>query len=370
MGYLQTVEAGIEIMSSRIRIQRHQVWALVFVTALSLPCIGQVNGQPVGGAECGVYAMAAAAGALQVEFDVDLIEEGRFVGANGSSAGQLRQLALELGLWANAFQGVSIEYVRQSDTPMLLNLRRNMVGDEAGHWVTYLGDQNGTAIIFDNIAFNTTRSVSYGELCLMMTGEVVVVALEPPTRFTSMRQVCLSSFLTWIWAIPGLLMLFCIPAKGLCREFLLVLISGSIAGITASQFSVAGYGRNANAVAYVRSTRCEEIFPEVSYRQLIVMLENPDIAIVDARPKSLYETGSVEGSINFPIDSRPDGLQSVFDEIGPKRAVFVYCSGPRCDWDLAIACRLRAAGLVDIRIYEEGISTFESRKNSAIQEAL
>lgn len=339
-------------------------FAIILVVALWLNGICQANGQPVGGAECGVYAMAAAAAALKVDCDRKFIEEGLFVNENGSSAAQLRQLASELGLWTQAIEDVSIEFVRNSSSPMLLNLRRSMVGHEAGHWITYLGDEDGLAIIFDNISSEKIRSITYGELCLMMNGEAVIVNLTPPSRLTSITDFVFATFLTWTWLVPGLLALFYIPAKGLFREYLLILLSGCIAGIVSSQFSVAGYGRNPSAVAYVASTRCEDTFPEVSYQQMMAMLSNPEVGIVDARPKWLYEAGSIEGSINFPVDSRPDGLRPVLEQIAAKRAVFVFCSGPKCEWDRAIACRLRAAGVVDIRIYEEGFSTFKARKRS------
>jgi rhodanese-related sulfurtransferase len=351
-------------MSLRLEVAARIFLTLLLIVVSWLNRIEQTSGQVVGGAECGVYAMAAAAAALKLDCDRKFIEEGLFVNENGSSAAQLRQLASELGLWTRALEGVSIDFVRNSSSPMLLNLRRSMVGHEAGHWVTYLGDEDGLAIIFDNIATEKIRTVRYGELCLMMSGEAVIVDLTPPSRLTSVNDFLFVTLLTWIWVVPGLLALFCIPAKGLVRESFLVLLSGAVAGVLSSQFSIAGYGRNPSAVAYVASTRCEDTFPEVSYQQMIAMLSNPEVGIVDARPKWLYEAGSIEGSINFPVDSRPDGLRPVLEKIAAKRAVFVFCSGPKCDWDRAIACRLRAAGVVDIRIYEEGLSTFEARKLS------
>ena len=140
-------------MSLRLEVAARIFLTLLLIVVLWLNRIEQASGQVVGGAECGVYAMAAAAAALKLDCDRKFIEEGLFVNENGSSAAQLRQLASELGLWTRALEGVSIDFVRNSSSPMLLNLRRSMVGHEAGHWVTYLGDEDGLAIIFDSQLF-------------------------------------------------------------------------------------------------------------------------------------------------------------------------------------------------------------------------
>lgn len=335
---------------------------LILMTAiLFLNRGGELKGQPTGGAECGVYAMAAAATALKAEFNLELIKAGHFVNENGSSAAQLRQLATETGLWSMALQGVSTSYVRNSSSPLILNLRRSFADENAGHWVTYLGDEGGYAVVFDNLASAKIRTVNWGELRMMMNGEAILVDVAPPSRLATMARTVLTAFQTWMWLIPGLGMLLFLPSMGLSREFLIVLCTSVVTGTISAHYSAAGFGRNPSAVAYIASTHCDETFPDVSYQQFMTMLSNPGVAIIDARPKWLYEMDTIEGSINFPVDSRPDGLRPILEQIAAKRAVFVFCGGPNCEWDRAIACRLRAAGVSDIRIYEEGLSIYNSR---------
>ncbi len=357
-----SLEVSVKTMIFRHKPNSSKILLFVLIAILFLNLSRDLKGQPAGGAEFGVYAMAAAATALKVEFNLELIRAGHFVKENGSSAAQLRQLATETGLWTIALQGVSTDYVRNSSSPLILNLRRSFSDENAGHWVTYLGDEGGYAVVFDNLATEKIRTVEWGELRMMMNGEAILVDLAPPSQLATMAHTALAASQTWMWLIPGLGMLLFLPSMGLAREFLIVLCTSVVTGTISAHYSAAGFGRNPSAVAYIASTHCDETFPDVSYQQFMTMLSNPGVAIIDARPKWLYEMDTIEGSINFPVDSRPDGLRVILEQIAAKRAVFVFCGGPKCEWDRVIACRLRAAGVTDIRIYEEGLSTYNFRK--------
>jgi rhodanese-related sulfurtransferase len=328
--------------------------------------------------ECGVYAMAAAAGALDVEVDLRLIERGTFVGPKGSSVSQLRALATELGLWSRGIDNVSVEYVRASEHPLILNLRISTGVDQAGHWVTFLGCSHDRAILFDNVTSNKLCDVSMGELALMMTGEAIEVSRSPPTLVSEFRQISEALLGMWIGLI--------IPCVGLlvstnsqawnCLEFrsrwkldtpmrqsIFVLGIGLITGVFVYYTSPTGLFQNPSATAWVQSKHLAEDLPVVGFQQLMQMLRNTEIAVVDARPSWLFDAGHIPGAVNCPIDSRPDAVWKFAATLREKRAIFVYCSTEKCEWDKVVAWRLKATGLPDVRVYEEGVVGFIRQSN-------
>jgi rhodanese-related sulfurtransferase len=337
-----------------------------------------VNGQQIAGLECGVYAMSAAAVALNEPINLTLIETGQFVGPEGSSVAQLREMAAKLGLWSRSLQGSSLEFVRHSTCPVILNLRRDITSESGGHWVTYLGDDTGKAIIFDSVSPDGLRRISYGELALMMTGEVVMVNRVAPSWIEWLDHYVGAIIGVWLWLGGGFIVIGVLWVLQTYRfsntldkwwkhkfvvQYLSILLAGFTCGLAADRCSAIGFGLNPHVTAWVQSIHCRGSFRIVTYHQVVQMLHNPEICLIDARPKSHFNRGHLPGSLNFPIDSRPEDFEAFLPLVSEKKALFVYCAGPKCEWDTIIACRLRASGFSDIRIYEEGLQGFIARES-------
>lgn len=344
----------------------------VLLTMAPMARPGTSYGAQSVGLECGVYAMAAAARSLGAEVDRSLIASGEFVGPRGSSARQLADLASRINLWARPVQGVSVEFLRCAPHPVILNLKLDSALAQSGHWVAFLGDEDGAAIVFDSVSPEGCRRTSYGELSLLMNGEAVLVAADRPAWWTATAHLFGSVWATWCWLIAAGVVWWLAALTKPCQRFnclscrLLVLVSlGLISGLSAWWLSATGPGRNRSAVAWVHSRHCTDDFPEVHFRQFEAMLGESHVAIVDARPDWMFRQDHIPGAVNFPVNARPDDLAPFVESLAGKQAVFVYCSTPTCQWGRVVAGRLKAAGVRDVRVFEEGMEGYAGRIRKA-----
>ena len=76
---------------------------------------------------------------------------------------------------------------------------------------------------------------------------------------------------------------------------------------------------------------------------------------VDARPRDIFQTGHITGSLNVPID-RGTISNAVLDMLRPIRTVVAYCdTSGGCASSTRLAGLLAAAGLPDVRVLEGGM---------------
>jgi rhodanese-related sulfurtransferase len=319
--------------------------------------------------------MAAAASALDSKMDIGLIKAGKYVGPRGSTALQLRDLATETGLWSRCIDNVSVEFVQASRGPLILNLRIGPASSQSGHWVAYLGSEGGRAVIFDNLAPGKTRNVSFGELALLMTREAVEVARRPPTYFERAIQLLEVLLVKWIWLLVlGIAILLTkalanskIMKPGELRQMLIILGTGVGTGVLVCLTSYTGLSHNPDARAWIHAIHMTGDLPVTQFEQLFAWIGDPRVAILDARPKAFFDAGHIPGAENCPIDSNPGALWETAETLRDKKVVIVYCATSHCEWDKSVAWRLKASGISDVRVFEEGFASFVQKFNSKSQ---
>ena len=128
-------------------------------------------------AECGVYALAAAAKTFKPNTDVLSILDRRYVpDYRGSSSLDLVQAALDHGFVASPWKSVGIQFLKSANYPVLLNVTRNRSSPCSGHWVAWLGEKDGEAIVYDVLLPERVSTISYSELLDGMTGDALLVS--------------------------------------------------------------------------------------------------------------------------------------------------------------------------------------------------
>jgi hypothetical protein len=139
--------------------------------------------------DCGVYALAAAANALETNVVLEDFLSDEFVTpGQGSSTQQISNMAQALSLQALPLQDLNIIALFSFSEPVLLNLRRNSQATDAisNHWVCFLGQNvDNTVRIFDPAYPSIVRSISTSELLLEWNGYAIAISKHDATNSKS-----------------------------------------------------------------------------------------------------------------------------------------------------------------------------------------
>jgi rhodanese-related sulfurtransferase len=326
-----------------------------------------------GGAECGVYALLAAASALGHPIDQRVLLEGNYVSsAAGSTGSDLIRGAHDVGLDAIACKSIGAVFLRSLDFPVLLNLKRpGSPAECSGHWIAWLGEQDGKAIVFDTMSPNRTKTISYGELLLTMTGDgILVQKADGGNVFGTLKPRLFSwlPYLVFVGFIAGTIVLFGRRRKsGLVRELLQIGIAAGVWIVSLALLDKAGLTRNPGAVAWIQSLHGREKFRDVSFEQLESFRKRSDVTVIDARSPAAWEYGHIPGAVNVPIEFECDNFVQATKSLSKSQCLVVYCNNPDCTWADTVSQRLTAFGYDDVRIFRPGLAGYLERRDESKQ---
>ncbi len=86
----------------------------------------------------------------------------------------------------------------------------------------------------------------------------------------------------------------------------------------------------------------------MSRTELLRRLTDGDVLVVDARPRSEYQSGHVAGAVSIPADELAQRLTEVPDDT----TVVAYCRGPFCVYADEVVRTLRAEGRDAVRLVD------------------
>jgi rhodanese-related sulfurtransferase len=349
-----------------------QGW-LVFCVCLATVSFGSLAAEPAdsdkktdNSAECGVYSMYAAAKSIGYEIDSKSFFCGKYVStASGSSVKDLVDLAAAHQIYAEPLQNISISYLKNSNQPILLNFKMDKSDPCPGHWVTFLGVEEGKAIVFDNLHQANVRQIGFGQLSILMSGHGIRVSHEKPSFSDDLILNLGPYFCLW----PCFVIFFAslilprnlnrtLVSFGLIPELAIVFLLAISCGLCQWFLGDDGFGQNRSAVAWLESKHVENSFPTVSFEQLQRVRIDSDVVLVDARPENLFEYGHIPNAVNISVALSPDEFEEQMQRLPREKTAIVYCASEVCEWDEVVARRLHAFGHNKIRIYQEGIAKF------------
>lgn len=85
-----------------------------------------------------------------------------------------------------------------------------------------------------------------------------------------------------------------------------------------------------------------------------LLLENPKVLFLDARPHNVWKRGRIPGAISFPEESYDSLAKAFKDSVPLDRPLVTYCSGEECRASDMLAQRLQKDGYKFIYLFFGG----------------
>ncbi len=99
----------------------------------------------------------------------------------------------------------------------------------------------------------------------------------------------------------------------------------------------------------------------VTAEEIIDLVDaKPDLVIIDARKRSDYQKGYIEGAVNLPnTETTPESLAGVIPS--KSTPVLFYCNGVKCGRSVESAQKAVSAGYTQVYWFRGGIQEWEAK---------
>lgn len=328
------------------------------------------------GPVCGILAMDAAAKTIHGRFDLYAALASRYMGAGrkGSSIEDLQVLARDAGLSATPWYHADAGFLAKLDCPAVWNLRVRSDTVCTGHWVTFLGIKQESAVVFDSRARPNLQSYPLPDLMTRWTGTVLVV--EPQSPVLAKRFARTFSSLEF----RMMALLFAFLAAGISGLFIFRMrkgnespgfFSGAFVVFTCLACAITGIAvdknsplRNREAASWMTSS-LSQIAPwedTIGVDELFIARNSgKGINIVDARLSRMWSSGTIPGSINLDVTWGIHEFRSVLARLDKALPTYVFCNSEDCSWADIVANRLNFFGFADVRVFRGGYVSYLER---------
>ena len=100
------------------------------------------------------------------------------------------------------------------------------------------------------------------------------------------------------------------------------------------------------------------------------MIKDPEIVLMDVRPKEMYDRGHLPGAVSFPLEAFDEVLDRLVTLVKKDSGILVYCSGVECTDSHTFAARLIALNFKRVQVYAGGFREwqemgYETQKNES-----
>ncbi|MEK7391450.1 MAG: rhodanese-like domain-containing protein [Fibrobacterota bacterium] len=85
-----------------------------------------------------------------------------------------------------------------------------------------------------------------------------------------------------------------------------------------------------------------------------LLLEDPKVLFVDARPRNVWKRGRIPGAINFPEEVSDSLMQGFRDTVALDRPLVVYCDGEECRSSDLLSKKLSQVGYKYVYLFFGG----------------
>jgi rhodanese-related sulfurtransferase len=154
--------------------------------------------------------------------------------------------------------------------------------------------------------------------------------------------------------------------KGIVLKSVLIIILGSVIGLSYNAFSSMGITLKGSWSSQVTSDSVivpysyqKEDAPAVSLDYAQMKFQSSKVIFLDARLPVDFKAGHIKGAINFPYEEFEQAAPKVLPKLPANEEIIAYCDGGECESSLLLSRELRDLGYRNIKVFFGGWSEWQ-----------
>lgn len=325
-----------------------------------------------GSSYCGIYCVYAAIHGFGKSIDFKSLLNTKYVGTiQGSSIQELAVAVEDNGLHALPMMGLSRANLIGARTPIVLHVSRQESPGYFGHWILFLGMENGQAKILD--VPHRPELMPVADVLARWDGVGLYISEQPmsPWQLKAESLFTGENFALFAALLIATSVLHRFVANrrqgvGLMRSVGVgvpaLLVGAAILALAWHFLSDDGYGRNKVAVRTVIQQHMPSFLPKLEIPEMEKALHDKNVVIVDARYPRDYQSGHLPGAINVPVFTTQAERRRILGAVSRDARVIVYCQSDSCQFDEALGSSLVAEGIQNVALFPGGWAKWEKER--------
>ena len=320
---------------------------------------------------CGIYCVYAALNGFGHKPEFKSLLETRYIGKpEGSSIQELMAAVEDNGMHALPMMGLSRANLVTARTPIVLHVSLPSAPGYFGHWVLFLGMENGQAKILD--VPHGPELTPIADVLARWDGVGLYISEQPMSSW----RVKAESLMTAenLALFTGLLVMAAVLQRLMRRKkdktalrssWIMVPALLAAAGLLSLGWHLLsndGYVRNQVAVRTVVQQHRPSFLPKLQIPEMEKALKDEKVIIVDARYPRDYQAGHLPGAINVPVFTTQNERRKLLGDVPRNARVIVYCQSDSCQFDEALGSALVAEGIENVALFPGGWMKWEQHR--------
>lgn len=331
-------------------------------SADQIPDVGEENG-----GYCGIYCVYAAVNGLGRTMDFRSLLKTRYVGTlYGSSIHELALAVEDHGLHALPMMGLSRANLLASQCPIVLHVSRPSTPGYFGHWILFLGMEDGQAKIVD--APHRPERVPIADLLAQWDGVGLYISekslspwrLKAEAILTGENMALFAALLVASAVIQRVVRRSSLAGRSSRWAIPALLVAPAMLAAGWHFASDDGYARNPVAIRTVIQQHRPSFLPKLGVTEMQRAMQDKTTIIVDARYPRDFKSGHLPGAINIPVFTTQAERRKLLGNVPRDARVIVYCQSDSCEFDEALGSALVAEGIENVSLFPGGWSQWET----------
>ena len=163
--------------------------------------------------------------------------------------------------------------------------------------------------------------------------------------------------------------------KNIIYKVIIIIIIASIMGLVKNHFDPKGlpfiYTKQIKEIISNDSLFMVEIDSDfsnldktITYEQVLIIVNNPEFIIIDARNDEQFAENHIKGAINISPYEDSDLLLDKIISLPQEKKIMIYCDGGDCDSSHKLAEDMLDLGITNVFIYSGGWEDWDNNKQN------